>query len=133
MRNWKEIWNDIDWDEAIDVTGGTTWESGEDYVFDGKRKVSFPTVRIELFPTTLLKQIADVCADEECSCYVELNGHSKTRIDDHILVFADNEPIRIDLDEDDQKAVYAALNRQFKYMIGLGCKDLLKQAEGRMR
>lgn len=133
MRNWKEIWKDLDWEEAIDITGGTTSEFGEDSVFDGKRTVSFPTVRIELSPTSLLQQIADVCADEECSCFVDLNGHSKTHIDDHIQVLADGESIRIDLDEADQKAVYSVLNRQLKAMIGIGCKDLLKQAEEKMR
>lgn len=111
----------------------------------------FPTVSFYLPCTDGLIELADEIRKEngyapltESECgwynfYIGLNGFSDTRMDNCILFIVNDETAdddyadyQIDLDEEEQLAVYNRLNLLCKELYGKTCVDLLDEAKAYM-
>ena len=124
--------------------------------------VRFATVGFQLMSTALLESIADRIrvnrqegllpmhpvdeyTEEMCDqdgwydFYIGLSDVSKSRVDSciEVIVVSDSAPdneelYTIDLDEKEQEAVYACLDKQCRQYLGKSCEELLAEARERM-
>ncbi len=120
----------------------------------------FPTVGFQLMATNGLSQIADRIrkeagfkpmhamdeyTDDTCDnegwydFYVGINGFADNHMDsciEFVVVNADSEDneelYTIDLNGDEQAAVYARLDEQCRRYLGQSCEELLAEAKKRM-
>ena len=112
--------------------------------------VRFPTVEFELAATTELCEIVDAIRKEKgllpmledggdsegwYDLFLGLNGYTDSRLDTSIMAVVvnsdseDNEDYYlIDLSEDEQREIYAALDEQCRHYYEKSCADLLDEA-----
>ena len=103
---------------------------GSDEVYDSY-PCRFATVGFEICPGDWLRKTMG----EECHFYVGLNDYTKTKVDSCISVInlLTDEMYRIDLTEEEQKALYRRLDEEAKKVYGMSCENLLEEARKRDR
>ena len=145
--------------DNVFIDFGSEIQYDSDQVYDSY-PCRFATVGFQLMPSTLLGQTADRIrvdrgyrpmhpldgyTDEMCDqegfydFYIGLNDWSKTKCDTFIQFVVvntespDNEEMyTIDLDENEQVAVYNRLDEQCRECLGKGCVDLLAESRKEM-
>ena len=145
--------------DNVFIDFGSEIQYGSDQVYDSY-PCRFATVGFQLMPSTLLGQTADRIrvdrgyrpmhpidgyTDEMCDqegfydFYIGLNDWSRTKCDTFIQFAVvntespDNEEMyTIDLDENEQVAVYNRLDEQCRECLGKGCVDLLAESRKKM-
>ena len=109
----------------------------EEIEYDQDQAVScptvFPTVNFMLQNTPELIAVADaLCRHKEYDIYefmIGINGFTKSRLDDCIKFFIGGIPRRIELEDEEQYAIFNSLDAQCREHLGKSCEDLLKEAE----
>ena len=111
----------------------------------------FPTVTFELEVTDGLKKAVDAArvkagiklrrdSDGWYDAYIGINSFTPSRLDTCIEAVVVNEPDQpdnegtymIDLTEDEQKEIFAEIDRQCKEKLGKSCEELLEEARKEM-
>ena len=114
----------MEWSNAIKVNRDAEPRYGYDQANVNYPTV-FPTVTIELLSTD---DLIEVCGDE-AEFYIGLNGFTKTRVDNCIVVIIGEGQSTIDLGEDEQKEIWDILDKECREAWGKGCEDLLEEAK----
>lgn len=118
--------------------------------------VRFPTVNIQILDTQGLCDLADALREQRgllpltpteahpndydpdawYNFYINLNGFSSTHVDNCITAYTvtdDGEQEEyIEIDEEEQRLIYAVLDEQCKIAYGMGCEQLLEEARKEM-
>lgn len=122
--------------------------------------VRFATVSLQLHSTNPLDEIIDAIREQQgClplfptdlhpddyddngwyNFYISLNSNSPTRVDTCITAYVesnfaddDGQEYHIDLDEEEQRSIYARLDEQAREIYGKSCAELLAESEAELR